>query len=103
MTRLRRLASAFVLIVVPGCGGGGEGDKVKESLTQFASDARTGNSKGVCDAMAPETRRMFDVIAKGRGGDAAKCPDVLEEQLEGGGGLEAGAVEQIEAADVDVS
>ena len=102
MPRLRRLATAFALIAIGGCGGGGEGEKVKDSLTQLASDIRTGNSQGVCDAVAPETRRILDVIAKGRAGDDAKCPDVLEEQLEGGGGLEPGAVEQVEEADVDV-
>lgn len=102
MKSMRRLTTAVALLALAGCGGG-EGDQVKEALTQFASDSRTGNAQGVCDALTADSRRLFDVIARGVRGPDSDCVDVVEEQLGGGGGgLEASAVESIEAADVDV-
>lgn len=100
--RLRLATTVALALVATGCGGGGDGEDVKDALTQFASDIRTGNGRGVCTALTPDSRRLFDVIARGARGQGSGCVDAVEEQFEGGGGLDVEAIEAIESSDVDV-
>jgi ketosteroid isomerase-like protein len=102
VTVVRLLAVAAALLALAGCGGGGEGKNVKEAITQFLSARETGDAAAVCDALTPDGRRLVEVIARGLRGPGGACEDVVEEQLGGGGGLDARTVEAIDSSDVDI-
>ena len=101
MRLVRSSAIALALVAAVGCGGGEEKD-VKDAITQFVSAKKTGDANAVCNGLTPEAKRHFDTIARGVGGARARCPDVVDEQLGEGGGLEAATTEAIDSADVDI-
>jgi len=101
-----RLAAALVLAALAvSCGGRERGlaDEVKNALVGWLSSAEAGNARALCDGMTPGSRRLVDVVARGRSGPNANCTTLVTEQAAHvSGGLAREQIQAIDAADVDV-
>lgn len=104
MTPMRLTAALLAAALLAACGGGGESEEVKDSLGKWVSSAETGSAERVCSGMTPDSRRLLDVIGRGRAGPEGDCVAAIEDRLEevASGGLSQGQIRAIDSADIDV-
>jgi ketosteroid isomerase-like protein len=80
---MKRVIPALVVLVLAGCGGGGQSDKekIKSTVRDYFTAFADGDLKEACDQLAAKTREDFVKAAHGKScsavlGKAAQRPDV---------------------------